>query len=431
LIDALTHIDSEDLHLFKEKGFPCPQMHQTEDNSLFHQKFKKSKNQKRVLSLLRRNGQLTYQRIRARKEIHRRLTRFFLMHSIRWESVGKTIFMEPSMRQFYINLTATLPEELIYFSELKQDERSIAMNYDFAYQNVLYWYKAAFDIQLKNQSPGLGLLCHIGQDIDSQNFHTLDFTRGPEKWKMRFANQVAYTTNIVMSKSKLEIKKYRLKKLLKHIVLSRIKNKERIKYKLGLLKYAIQKYGWIALFIHMFKKWFEQHLTVREMMVFQKECGEQLSTNKKSTDFLEFIQGSYEHLFNIVDLLNPIDKVRHLKQIIKRLDNGDDVCLGYLDGKLVYFLWMAMQKEKVYLEEVDYELAIKKDTVYIYDGFTLPQKRGCGIHKKGLIYATHQAFTKNACKHAVAVVPIRNTSAIRGLEKSGFKKIRTIKKKNQ
>lgn len=413
-----------------EKGYPCPRMFQEEGSNLFHQKFIKSRNQKRVLNLLKRNGDLTYQHIKTRSKITESLALFFLMHTSRWESIGKTLFMDPATRRFYKYLTETLPQHLIHFSLLKQGKNTIAINYDFVYENTLYWYKAAFDNRLKNQSPGLGLLCFIGRDINEQSFHTLDFTRGSEKWKMRFANQVTYTTNVYMSKNKLSVVGYQLKRRVKTFLLSKIRNKEKIQNKLALLRRSIDKYGWIGLIGHLSQKFLLKYLPTPDMLILQKDITKPFFHATCDTDNLEIVKGSYEHLFDIADLLNPINKVQYLKSLIKRLDDGDAVYLGFLRGELIYSLWLATDKESVYIREVNNDLPIKKDTVYIYNSFTAPQHRGHGIHKNALEYAMQQASIQKKCNHAVAVVLTSDKLSIRGFYKSGFTNVGMISKKS-
>ena len=407
-------------HTLIEKGFPCPRMVQESGSDIFYQKFVKSKNQKRVLNVLKRNGNLEFKTLSKESDIQKHLTSFFLMHTCRWDTVGETVFMDSAMRQFYTNLTQSLPQALIHFSLLKQDDNIIAMNYDFVHKKSLYWYKAAFNNQLNNQSPGLGLLCYIGREINDKGFQILDFTRGTETWKLRFANDVAYTSNTYITRKKRQVYQHQLKAAM-HRILSNLSKKEQIKNRIILLNRAVAKYGKFGLISHILQKTRQRYFTNPEMVIMERCKTDMPPKPMKQLDTLHFIEGTYDHVFEIADLLNPINKVHYVKDLIHRLDAGYHVFLGYIKKDLAYALWVTTQETKVYVEEINNELSLKPGAAYLIDGFTSPNYRGYGIHTLGLDYVARQALNMENCTHVVGLALADNTPSIRGFEKSGYK----------
>jgi CelD/BcsL family acetyltransferase involved in cellulose biosynthesis len=71
---------------------------------------------------------------------------------------------------------------------LELDGEPAAFHFGFEYDGRLIWYKASFAVELRDCGPGEVLLGKLFEYARSRALLELDFTRGVEPFKLRFAN---------------------------------------------------------------------------------------------------------------------------------------------------------------------------------------------------------------------------------------------------
>jgi GNAT superfamily N-acetyltransferase len=117
-----------------------------------------------------------------------------------------------------------------------------------------------------------------------------------------------------------------------------------------------------------------------------------LGSHYKSCKYLVFEQVLSEWSFKVTNkyadfTFCPVDKAEFLrfggkfKEIMptaeERFDIGD-VCYGAkIDGHYAHLKWIAFNRSFVW--ELDSVINLSSDSVYLYDGYTLPEYRGLGL----------------------------------------------------
>lgn len=114
----------------------------------------------------------------------------FNQHVARWRSSPTpSLFQQPEHRLFYQNLV-TDPDlwPLLDFRVLYAGDKAVAAHFGFLTGNRMLWYKPSFDPEFAPLGPGEVLLKHLVEAAVAAQASELDFTRGNEAFKHRFAN---------------------------------------------------------------------------------------------------------------------------------------------------------------------------------------------------------------------------------------------------
>jgi CelD/BcsL family acetyltransferase involved in cellulose biosynthesis len=126
------------------------------------------------------------------KAAARGLNGFFAQHIQRWTGRdAQSLFIDPGNRDFYrALLNEPSLEGRVMFTEIIADGALIAGHFGFIDKGKLLWYKPSFDILLARHYPGEVLLRELIVYVRDHGLGELDFTRGDESFKSRFANVV-------------------------------------------------------------------------------------------------------------------------------------------------------------------------------------------------------------------------------------------------
>jgi len=400
-----------------EQGTACPRISRTKDPAIFTRKFRRSANQLRVLKELGQLGDQRFARMTSREEILACLPEFFVLHTARWAGIGETIFVSPAMRAFYTEIVTTMPLEMIFFTSLRVGERIVAMDLDFAHAGCLYWYKAAFDITMPKVSPGLALLCHLGRAIDDAGFHTLDFTRGEEAWKLRFANEVVHNRRAIIYRHQRSRVKLSLATWARQGIVRDLARRQRLKYALVTGRTALRKYGPLGLLGHQVRRTIRRQLKTTTMLLFRS--GEPDPASAPLGDDLVVRAGSMADVFAAAELVDHVDMGRYVRSLLARFRWGDELYLAYLEGELVHAAWVAY-RQRIFIREVKQEVWVGENTAYIYDCYTSPLARGHGIYTRVLRWITAHAVATKGCAGVAVACASDNPESRRGIEKAGF-----------
>lgn len=149
---------------------------------------------------LGRRGSVSFRHLATLEEARTLLPLFFDQHVARREAAGDvSLFRRPTARRFYEALLRRLALETIRFSVLELEGAPAAFHFGFEYDRRLIWYKASFAVELRDCGPGEVLLAKLFEYARDRGLVELDFTRGAEPFKARFANTTRrnYTLRVV------------------------------------------------------------------------------------------------------------------------------------------------------------------------------------------------------------------------------------------
>jgi len=132
-----------------------------------------------------------------------RLDDLFTQHIYRWKGTSTpSYFVNDSMKQFYKKFMLYMnPKGWVQFSSLTLDDKFLALYISFEYNNALYLYKTSYNPDFSKKSPGHVILRYLFDYALERNLMALDFARGDEGYKDRFANAVKKSRRLIIYKS--------------------------------------------------------------------------------------------------------------------------------------------------------------------------------------------------------------------------------------
>lgn len=148
-----------------------------------------NKHLRRRLRKLQKRGEVVFRHIESPEEIQRQLSHFFLSHRRRCASLAKTsCFEAPAMRALIRMVSADLnPTRELRFGVLELNGRPLAWSLGFQLHGKYAYYQQTFDIDSEEYGPGETLLYFIFQYATERISREIDFLRGDEFFKRRFA----------------------------------------------------------------------------------------------------------------------------------------------------------------------------------------------------------------------------------------------------
>ena len=179
--------------VLKERGLsprpasPCPGIQLTRES---YQDVTGRKSLKRHEKKLSRRGEVSLELVAA-KDLDVALGKFMDQHVARRTVLGDdSLFLDPLNRAFYRNLVSH-PDfhECGAFHVLKAGSVEAAFHLGLANAGKFIWYKPTFDLNLESEGPGEVLLKTLIEYVYANDMAFFDFSRGNERFKLRFANE--------------------------------------------------------------------------------------------------------------------------------------------------------------------------------------------------------------------------------------------------
>ena len=166
--------------------------------------FKMKYSLRRHSNRLERLGAVGFRVARDRSELPEMLDALYRQHVGRYHEKGEhSLFEQAECRRFYANLADELLDTgWLHFSELSLNGRSLATHFGFEYDNILTWYKPAFDVAYRQYSPGTALIKRLLDYAGERGINALDFTIGNEPFKERFSNAIAYNRTLTLYRTR-------------------------------------------------------------------------------------------------------------------------------------------------------------------------------------------------------------------------------------
>lgn len=142
-------------------------------------------------------GEIEVEHIRDAAQIARRLPDLYAQHEDRWrDSDTPSLFRQDQPKEFFSQVAARLgPRGCVLYTIVSLNGKVVAQHFGLQSKGALLWYKPAFDVALRKHSPGDTLLKTLVQYTREVGLRELDFTRGDEPFKERFASLVRYNQN--------------------------------------------------------------------------------------------------------------------------------------------------------------------------------------------------------------------------------------------
>jgi CelD/BcsL family acetyltransferase involved in cellulose biosynthesis len=181
-----------------EKSDICPIM--VLDDLEAARKMYYKKNMTGYINWYKKEGDFRYNIYTDEKIAIKRLADLFDLHIYRWKGTSTpSYFVDEKMRRFYRELIKTMhPKGWIQFSSLTLDTKFLVLMVSFEYMNRLYLYKTCYNPDYAKKSPGQVIFRYLFDYAVEKNIKELDFARGDEGNKDRFANKMRQNYKIII-----------------------------------------------------------------------------------------------------------------------------------------------------------------------------------------------------------------------------------------
>ena len=182
---------------------PCPRL-LIQDNDAGVRRMLHKKSIRRHERQLGRLGAVRIEHLLDAAAIGPLLESFFNQHVDRWARTPyPSLFQRDRNRRFYRELVNRLGAKGgIIFTSVHLNEHIVAQHFGLSSKGTLIWYKPTFDIALRKCSPGEVMLSSLIRYAQDSSLVSLDFTRGDEPFKARFASDIAYNSSYVWVRSR-------------------------------------------------------------------------------------------------------------------------------------------------------------------------------------------------------------------------------------
>ncbi len=186
-----------------EPSDTCPAMlisDKAEAKKMYHKR-----NVTTYVNWFQKEGTFGFNRYTDTAEAMARLDDLFAQHVDRWDGTPTpSYFRFEPMKNFYRSFFRRMhPKGWVHFSSLSLDDRFVAIYVSFEYEKRLYLYKTCFNKEYYKKSPGQVILRYLMDDALQRNLVELDFARGDEGYKDRYANTMRQNYRIIIYGSAL------------------------------------------------------------------------------------------------------------------------------------------------------------------------------------------------------------------------------------
>jgi CelD/BcsL family acetyltransferase involved in cellulose biosynthesis len=130
-------------------------------------------------------------------EISPLLPELFRQHIERWSATPHpSMFLDPRNQRFYEGLTRDLAaSDSLVFTTVSAGGRNVAMHFGLRSRDEFIWYKPTFNVEFQKHAPGEVLLRSLIEYAQREGYASLDFSRGDERFKSRFASGADYNAS--------------------------------------------------------------------------------------------------------------------------------------------------------------------------------------------------------------------------------------------
>ena len=375
---------------------------------------------------LRRQGEVTFLHLDAAAEIEPWLPRFVSQHVERWAlTPTPSLFREPRNVEFYSALTGSAePGGSLLFTVVLLDAAPAAMHFGLRSGDDLVWYKPTFDPRLAASGPGEVLLAELLRRAGREGAGGVDFTRGDEAFKLRFASEVRHVALIEAWPTPAAAATVRRRRALKSAVkagLVRVGLKERVATlarRAGRAAHHFRHEGVGGLVRRTGHALAEPRARTLEVYVRSPAVPPSAATGAVLSEVVRC--ASLAALFEVIDPAadEHAELLRHARD---RFASGDTLIAGLVDDELVVHGWQTV-RSPLPVTELEAELHFPDDAVLLYDFRVVEAARGQGYYAALLRVLSASA----TAAHVVIYALTDNVASRRGIEAAGFCRIGTL-----
>jgi CelD/BcsL family acetyltransferase involved in cellulose biosynthesis len=181
----------------------CPTMVLSDENAARAKYYKR--NTTTYINWYRSQGAFAFNTCETRDETLARLEDLFVQHVERRDQTPfPSQFVDENIRAFYRRFIDRMyGRGWVLLSTLTLNSDFLALYLAFPYRNTLYLYTTSFNAAYSRRSPGQVILRFLFDYAVGHNIEQLDFARGDESYKDRFANVVRQNRKVVIYRSRL------------------------------------------------------------------------------------------------------------------------------------------------------------------------------------------------------------------------------------
>ncbi len=403
-------------------GDPCPSLHEPDAASL--ESLINKKSLKRHERLLARHGELTFERLVSRAEIAENLEEFFKQHALRRAVAGgRSLFLDERPRRFYRALLESLnPEAELHFTLLRCGERIAGYHFGFLLRGRFTWYKPTFDVDLWEAGPGEVLIKRLLEMQRQEAWLELDFSRGDEAFKRRFANEFHSNCNLRLLPAGVQGSILRMRLGLGEAIKSAPVLKpllHRVRSAYARLSRACKKYGAIATCKMQFVELWRRFVYVRgEVVVYVRSAEHEVPAEVQKPD-LRMERASLAQLVEAVIEYPDFYDARRLRMARQRVKRGDEPALAWKGDQLAHVVWLSTREELVASSEIGSGVSCPfgHKATLLYDGWTPEAMRGQRVYP----WVLAAIFPQREADELYGFCLTDNVPSMRGLERAGYR----------
>jgi CelD/BcsL family acetyltransferase involved in cellulose biosynthesis len=366
----------------------------------------------------------------------------FLDHGGSWEAIAPVLdqFMRahvarflatqrisnlarPERRTFLAELAKLLSASgWIALSRMVSREKTVAWNYGFRFHGTWFWYQPTFDTDLEKYSPGFCLLAKIIEEAaENPALTVIDLGLGAEDYKERFANQSRETLHLSLQTSA----RGHLREMLRYRVVALAKAFPRVeaglrwlRARLMSVRKRLRQQGAAQTLTWLVKRLGERLWGQTEVLFYERSGSVPHDVGDlklRSLDLNQLASAAMEHV-------EDNSTLAYLMRSAQRLSSGDSEGFALVDaaGRFLHFAW-ATPFDGFFVPDLNSKVnSPSPDSLMLFDYWTPAAARGrgwCG-HAIELIADRQNAQGIRTWISCAAT----NPSAIRGIEKAGFRR---------
>ena len=374
---------------------------------------------------LAEHGALGFRHLDAAAEIEPWLPRFVAQHIERWAlTATPSLFLEPRNVEFYSALIGSAePGGPLLFTVVESGGRPVAMHVGLRSQDELIWYKPTFDPRLAQAGPGEVLLAELLRRAGREGAAGLDFTRGAEAFKLRFASELRHVATVEAWPRPGAAERARRGRAIKASLkglLVRLGVKDRLVAAAGagarLVGHA-RREGPAGIVRRLSRRLESPRASTLELYGIPRGTGAEPAGGRHGTLSSVVRLASLDDLFEHVDpaAAEHAELLRHARA---RFASGDALYAGLVDDELVAHGWET-RRAPLPVTELGAQLVFPEGTRVLYDFRVAEAARGRG-HYVSLLGAIAQ---EAGSERTLIYTRSDHGASRRGIEAAGFQRL--------
>jgi CelD/BcsL family acetyltransferase involved in cellulose biosynthesis len=379
---------------------------------------------RRFLNAMGREAPVFLDHVQSWDKIQPLLPAFIQAHVARFLLTGRISNLVRRERQIFLEELAKLLAEpgWITLTRLGAGTKVYAWNYGFQFHETWFWYQPTFDSDMEKYSPGYCLLAKLIEEAAQHpGLKAVDLGLGAEEYKDRFANQTRRTLFVTLRASATEhagqVMNYWAARAVKASPLLE-KGVRSGAARLRRVQKPMDREG-RTLVVSRVPKRLRESLWSEEKVFFYEWCGR--GSSRAGANQLRPLDAN-QLAAAAMQNENDHETLTYLLRSAARLQEGRAQGFALIDpeGKCLHFGWVTTF-DGFFLSELNAKVnAPSSNSSMLFDCWTPLALRGHGYYAETVTLIAEQV--QKGGKAPWIFSAARNSSSMRGLEKSGFQR---------